>query len=410
RELKEEESGKPYAGRLRGIDISGAEPFEGPATHRDLSRVLIRLDSFWAVLSALVFYVYQSVSIPWIRRLYFFCQKKSVSEEFHLRSLAGHLRALKQAGYVTTTHLGDFTGAVPSDNPLGHAAFVSAHLDILGPYLDRIGHGRVLTPYKIRIEHGHALPVWKKSPPEMLELLRQVQSLGLTVETASEGAMRNFVLLRDNYPNFWWYEPAYRLKLAYGTDGVAGRYPTSLSQHLARLLLASPTPRHPSLGRTRGITVREMRNAVLDERLSDVSRTEVRSGRRVTEEQIFEIIRNGLEGSEIKGKDGRRYVISVRRLAFDQLTVSLRPVEGEGMSPVAVIDLMTQIDSGGGLNFLSAFWTARGHRKNGLISRTLDHLAKIFSEKYHDKVMLHSTIEDDESLLQLYDALPLRIK
>ncbi|HOW59847.1 MAG TPA: DNA-directed RNA polymerase subunit alpha C-terminal domain-containing protein [Candidatus Omnitrophota bacterium] len=243
--LREKNEVGAEPGRFKGIGIAGIEPFEWKGTEAKTVQ--------------------------------------SVKDDLHLAWLANWFKVFQAVGYETTTHLGDFAGASPGTDSRGHLAFVKAHLDVLGKFLDRIGHGRIFTPGLIRYLRHQQDPAsfyWKQGTLEHVALLKRVQKLGLTIESTPANDMLNVVTLRHDYPNYWWAEPKFKLNVIYGSDGFYGAQPITLSQWLVRLMLASPTSEDSIPGRTHGMTIRAIKEQVID------SRSEIRSSLRTEDDSV----------------------------------------------------------------------------------------------------------------------------
>ncbi len=245
KELKRTAGETIYAERLRGIDISGVESF--------------------------------SVGKGKQRRI---MKEDEIGPFYHLQEVAGHLRELKDSGYIITTHLGDFFAAGPAWDRQGHEAFVRAHLKAFGPIVDRIGHGRIFSPAgKGAVAYtrtGDGDWAWFSANDIDEAFLREVKERGITVESCPDRWMDEIFVLREKYPNYWWSEPDSKIGVVYGTDGLNPEKHVSLSHWMVRLMLASPTPDHPSLGRKKGITVGEIREATRAFSDDGISRSEVR--------------------------------------------------------------------------------------------------------------------------------------
>ena len=228
--LMNNQEGELYAGRLKGVDIAGFEPFVWQGNEQKTIQ-----------------YVNKNFALDW---------------------LAMQLRNLKEAGYETTIHLGDFGGSRPQNNPNGRVAFIKAHLEKLNGIIDRVGHGRMFTSGKIRVwdKDEGGKDFWIDNTPEGKTLLGIVKRMNPVpiIESTQEFDTLDMDMLRENYPNNWWYEPEFHLDVVYGSDGLYTARPVTLSQWLVRLMLASPTLETPLSGRTIGITVKQMKEIVVD--------------------------------------------------------------------------------------------------------------------------------------------------
>jgi len=145
-------------------------------------------------------------------------------------------RPAREAGLMISTHVGDttHTGDRFKTNMIAHLAYLGNALSIKG--LDRISHGRVLSKSDPRIRQNRgAIEAHIDGNVQFLA------EKAIGVECTPIGAYKDMATLRA-HPLYEW--KAEGVELRFGIDGTS-YMPSTLSQWLVQVLLASPNQDNP---------------------------------------------------------------------------------------------------------------------------------------------------------------------